>query len=119
MKNRLKIEIKDHFDTFGDNLGVSKKRFSEIRDAVFTTFSIQRGDKRHDIVDAIQNELGGFNNLGEVFITGSAYGVMEHLAQKGIDDAKMETDPNTGSAMVGGLNVEEFLKAMKDGTDDF
>ena len=109
----------------GGIMTVWQRSYEEIRDVVWQTMKDKDDaiSQRSEVLSLIQDKLGGELTGSEMFVMGLSFGVVEYMSRENNDKTeqilKMMKDNPDKVGVKAGLNVEGFLKAMKDGKDDF
>ena len=125
MNKKIKIDFNHNAVNFGDCVGLTEQRYEEIRDVVWQTMKDKDDaiSQRSEVLSLIQDKLGGELTGSEMFVMGLSFGVVEYMSRENNDKTeqilKMMKDNPDKVGVKAGLNVEGFLKAMKDGKDDF
>jgi|10_taG_2_1085330.scaffolds.fasta_scaffold07495_9 hypothetical protein len=122
----MKIQFDHDAESFGDSIGVPKKRMKEMKQTLqqlgFKPSSGLYGSKSKLIEEVI--EKMNIIDANELFLLGSIFGVMDFLIQNDYDDGRTQDRIDTmakrfakGESPV--LKIDTFKEEMKNGKEDF
>tara|TARA_Y100000401_G_C8302135_1_gene214754 strand:- start:637 stop:1026 length:390 start_codon:yes stop_codon:yes gene_type:complete len=127
---KYKLQLNHDGRAFCDCFNVSSERFIQMRDAVYKHHRSKLTLKKTQAIDALQNELGGLT-LEESFLLGMAWGVCDYLDKRDTlneqhsedqidkDLDRLKSLVKEGKSTKTGINIEGFMRTMKDGKHDF
>ena len=123
MNKKIKLVFNHDENEFGPGLGISRKKYDEIKDIVWKIINNSCSThKRTELIETMQDKLGGELTPAEMFSLGISFGVAEYIRNNNDEvGAKMgELLKNIDPGDIGKiLNKSSFVDAMKNGKDDF
>ena len=124
MAEKIKLRFNHDDPTFGGSVGISEERYNEITRKTWEVLQNSCGDHHMtQILEILQDDLGGELTAAEMFTMGITFGVAEYMQKQNGKDKYSKLKEMVEQAKKGEaipmLNTEEFVKHMKDGKNDF
>ena len=124
MNEKIKLMFNHNENEFGPCIGITRERYEEIKDVVWKVMKNSCGSyKKTQLIETMQDELGGKLIPAEIFVLGISFGVAEYLGSESgnIKELKdmIKEKIREGGEISQILNMEAFVGAMKTEKDDF
>ena len=93
MSKKIKLVFDHDENEFGPCIGITRERYDEIKDVVWKVMNASCDDhKKTELIDTMQDKLGGELTPPEIFTLGISFGVAEYINHNSrpVDDGQIE-----------------------------